>query len=830
MDLCLASGARRAAEPGTRYLCLDWAALDSLTALGAPARAWEDLVRDERADELARASREAADAWYRDAEGDMTLLRGVSLGRAQRWMLWALAVHPAYKAAEALAAAVAEEKPRRIDCDAGPETVLGAVTAAVAVSCGARLRWTGGGERGEDSIRWHPPRPTLTLARRWAYAAWNALAPRAGTGAVVAEPYPALEPLLTRLAQEPGGLSLTDAPGRRLLRVLAGSARVLVEARTPPAWSRSERAPLERMAARWKAARASTAWRGRFAWRGVPLWDALAPALDGFFERDAEALAWAALRLDELWRRERPGLLVLPSDCPPFANLLAGLAARHRVPSSVVMHGLPTDYAYPFEHWDCSHLLVWTEEQKRRYEQADPRPSRTILVAGNPAFDRLQAREVPQGPIRRVLALTQPVDKTSAVSRVSDVERHAVTLARALTALPGVEARLRLHPSESAAHYRAVLDAHGLALPLEQGAPLAASLESVDLVVGPFSTVLLEALVAGRPVLGVNLTRRSLAAPFDGGSGVPVLRDEEGLRRALAEAVARPEALRESARRARPALLAAFAGPVDGSASSRVAEELRRIADMKKPHVSIIVQARMGSTRLPGKVLKTVLGKTLLAHMVERLRRVRNADSVIIATTVEPADDAIVAECARLGVLCTRGSEDDVLDRYHAAAKTVKADVVVRCTSDCPVIDPELVEELIARFLAAGDRDYGSNAAIDRTYPRGLDAEICTFAALETANKESTSAFEREHVLEFLLVRPQRFKQLSLTHREDLSRHRWTVDTPEDFELVKRILESLYPKDARFTWTDVLALLDAHPDWPLLNAHVKQKAEGPKAP
>jgi spore coat polysaccharide biosynthesis protein SpsF len=238
----------------------------------------------------------------------------------------------------------------------------------------------------------------------------------------------------------------------------------------------------------------------------------------------------------------------------------------------------------------------------------------------------------------------------------------------------------------------------------------------------------------------------------------------------------------------------------------------------------------MGSTRLPGKVLKTVLGKPLLEYQLERLRRLKNADALVVATTNSPGDDAIVELCRALGATCTRGSEQDVLDRYYQAARRVSADVIVRSTADCPIIDPALVDELIARFTQKPVYDYGSNAAIDRTYPRGLDAEICTFRALEEANRQSTSAFEREHVLEFLLIRPERYRQLSLTSPEDLSRHRWTVDTPEDFELVRRILEALYPADPAFTWRDVLELLDRHPDWPALNAHIEQAAEGPKKP
>lgn len=248
---------------------------------------------------------------------------------------------------------------------------------------------------------------------------------------------------------------------------------------------------------------------------------------------------------------------------------------------------------------------------------------------------------------------------------------------------------------------------------------------------------------------------------------------------------------------------------------------------MKKPRVIIIVQARMGSSRLPGKVLKPAAGKPLLEHQLERLRRVSNADETVVATSRLPGDDVIAELCARAGVRCHRGDERDVLNRFHEAARAFAADVIVRSTADCPLIDPGLVEELIAAFLKSG-ADYGSNAAIDRTYPRGLDAEVCTFKALDEAERESTSDFEREHVLEFILGRPERYRFVSLKNDEDLGAMRWTVDTPEDYELVRRVFETLYPRDPAFGWRDVLALLREKPEWAALNAHVAQTPERPK--
>lgn len=244
---------------------------------------------------------------------------------------------------------------------------------------------------------------------------------------------------------------------------------------------------------------------------------------------------------------------------------------------------------------------------------------------------------------------------------------------------------------------------------------------------------------------------------------------------------------------------------------------------MKPLKTAIIIQARMGSTRLPGKVLKPVLGKPLLEYQIERLRRVKNADAVVLATSTLPGDDALAEFAKRAGVPCFRGSESDVLSRYYHCAKETGADVIVRSTADCPLIDPGLMETLIAEFLKSGKYHYGSNATIDRTYPRGLDSEIFTFRALEEAFREAKSPFEREHVTPFITAHRDRYPALSQSHSKNLGALRWTVDTPEDFELVKRILEALYPVKPAFTWLDALALLEKHPDWPRINAHVEQK-------
>lgn len=231
---------------------------------------------------------------------------------------------------------------------------------------------------------------------------------------------------------------------------------------------------------------------------------------------------------------------------------------------------------------------------------------------------------------------------------------------------------------------------------------------------------------------------------------------------------------------------------------------------------AIVVQARMGSSRLPGKVLKDIAGRPMLSYQMERLRRVKRAERIVVATTDQPADDAVERFCQKEKIACVRGSEHDVLARYHLAIERFPADVVVRITADCPLIDPAIVDEAIAAY----EPDYVSNM-LETTYPYGMAVEVFSAQALREAHREAKDPAEREHVTPFIYRHPERYRLKSLTMAPNLSHHRWTVDTPEDFELVSRLLKTLKP---HFTLQDVLAVLDEHPDWCAINAHVEQKA------
>ena len=234
-----------------------------------------------------------------------------------------------------------------------------------------------------------------------------------------------------------------------------------------------------------------------------------------------------------------------------------------------------------------------------------------------------------------------------------------------------------------------------------------------------------------------------------------------------------------------------------------------------------IIQARMGSSRLPGKVLMDLGGETVLGRVVHRLERSREIDDLVVATTAEPADEAIVRACEGLHVRCFRGSEHDVLDRYYQAAHFYSADAVVRVTSDCPVIDPELVDETVRKFREER-ADYASNV-FPRTYPRGLDAEVFTIAALDRAWNEAREPHQREHVTPYLYEHPHIFRLASVSGGVDHSGYRWTLDTREDLELLRAIYSRFDGRDD-FSWQEVLHLMEREPELAELNSQVLQKS------
>jgi spore coat polysaccharide biosynthesis protein SpsF len=237
--------------------------------------------------------------------------------------------------------------------------------------------------------------------------------------------------------------------------------------------------------------------------------------------------------------------------------------------------------------------------------------------------------------------------------------------------------------------------------------------------------------------------------------------------------------------------------------------------------VVAIVQARLGSERLPGKVLRDIAGEPMLVRVVNRTMRAKMLDEVVVATTIESRDDEIANLCELKCWICSRGREFDVLDRYCESAQAQHANVVVRITSDCPLIDPGIIDLTVRKFMEKGSMDYASNTLPPRTFPRGLDVEVMTFEALERAWGEDTNPIWREHVTPYIYSNPDLFKIIGVKNDNDLSHLRWTVDTPEDLAFVRLVYEHF--DHGHFSWHEVISLLDKKPELIEINKLVLQK-------
>jgi len=240
-------------------------------------------------------------------------------------------------------------------------------------------------------------------------------------------------------------------------------------------------------------------------------------------------------------------------------------------------------------------------------------------------------------------------------------------------------------------------------------------------------------------------------------------------------------------------------------------------------HVVAIIQTRMTSTRLPGKTLAPLAGRPMLEHIIDRARRIQGVHAVWIATTNDGTEQPILDLCTRLKAPVYQGSVDDVLARYAETAAKAKADVIVRITSDCPFIDPEVSARVVRYYIDSLPRFAFVSNTGRRTYPRGLDTEVFSRESLDAAHHEATERLDREHVTRFIFKHPQRFSVGNVADNVDFSQLRLTVDTPEDYALVSRLYADLYPSHPQFTYPDVLNWFDHHPDMTRQNAHIAQK-------
>lgn len=235
-----------------------------------------------------------------------------------------------------------------------------------------------------------------------------------------------------------------------------------------------------------------------------------------------------------------------------------------------------------------------------------------------------------------------------------------------------------------------------------------------------------------------------------------------------------------------------------------------------------IIQARMGSTRLPNKVFADICGKPFIWHVVNRLKYSKTIDEIILATTINPMDDVLEEWAKENGIAFFRGSEEDVLSRFYQAAQAGNADAIVRITADDPFKDPEIIDSVVEKLKKQKlDFAYNNNPP---TFPEGLDTEVFTFDALEKAQKNSTDPFEREHVTQYFYRNADKFKQTNISYKQNLSYLRWTIDEEKDLKMAKEVYNALYKSDKIFLMKDILDLLKTNPDIALINTNVKRSA------
>ncbi len=245
--------------------------------------------------------------------------------------------------------------------------------------------------------------------------------------------------------------------------------------------------------------------------------------------------------------------------------------------------------------------------------------------------------------------------------------------------------------------------------------------------------------------------------------------------------------------------------------------------------ITAIIQARMGSSRLPKKTLEKIEGQPLLWHVIQRIKSCKNVDNIVIATTLEKKDDTLEEFCKKNSLLYYRGSTNNVLDRFYQAAKLTNPTIIVRVTADDPFKDPEVTDRIVNELLKDNTLDYASNT-IRPTFPEGIDIEAFTFKALETAWKDAKTDYEKEHVTPHMWQNLNKFKTKNITHPQDLSKLRWTIDYPEDMDFAKQVYKRLYKGGEIFKMQDILQLLKQYPYLQEINANIAQRTSFKQPP
>lgn len=591
MDLHLARGRRdqpqTSGRPGAQHLCFDWESFDSLRLAGVRARAWEDYITPEGAGAAAPETDRFSALWHRPNGRDFTVFEGISLGKSYRFIFYALFLQPAAKFLLALSAAVQEHRPETIWCETSvPKLYRDMLASLASTRAGWKLSWVPAKSMTSDILIWSLPDPALSAPKRLVLGLMNLLA------AAVARPgprprlalsyYPTLDGFLHVLAREgsPFQCLLVDTPGRAIMPSLIRSgAEVLLDHRTAPCLTEVQQAALSAMAEEWRRAKANPGFRDSFSLAGASLWPAVEAGGDDFLNTKAGPLAWTVSRLDAAWVRERPAAALLAFDDPPIQHLVTDIAAKHGTPSITVLHGLPEYSPPPLGGVNALYLAAWGPTLAKRCALPERVDGPTCLSFGNPAFDRHSGLRRPKPPksIRKILVLSSPPRSWITLASELEPQIYARTVCSALRRA-GASVVFKLHPAESLTYYLRLLKDFDDEIKIVKDRPILDCLLQADLVIGSYSTALLEALILNKVVLSVNLTRTPFSPPFDGSWGIQPLRSEDELQEAIRRLLRDPEKAVPEICRHYDRIMQEFVGPVDGMASDRLLLTLLRLA------------------------------------------------------------------------------------------------------------------------------------------------------------------------------------------------------------------------------------------------------------
>lgn len=589
-DLLAISQAVRGRRP-IRFLSCDWTSHTQLNERKLPVSAWAEYFPVSQVQAYEKQTLAMAQTWYSSAGQDFTQFHGVSLGKAQEWMLWVQTLLPTFKFLASFMEAAACHSPEAVYCDADVPRPYRDALSCAQKKFGFQIVAVPSSKASRSSLDYRGPLSTYSLCRQWTLRLLN-LASNVGRGRdprprLLLSYYSPLGNLVDRLLATDSPfrpMLLESFPKDRLPALLKNGGRFWVAPHTPSRLDGKEKSDTELIATQWEIAKALNDYSKLFSWQGVSLWPSMEPLLDDFVNRQVPTLAWACLKLEEEWQREPPSLVVAAYDGAPLQQMAEQLARLRHTPTAIVLHGLPMNYNLALENRSPSNFLVWGQEQAELYGKSENNPKgRKVIVAGNPHFDSYAGKADSaiscDDHIREVLVLTHPMSSYDFLSTGLDTERYALTTIDAAVKATEWRVTLKLHPCESLPYYQDLLRHLKGRIRIFKDRSIAECLRDCDLVIGPFSTVLVEAMLLGKPILPVNLSRVPFPPPFDGSWGLGLITSAAALAEALQRFISDPKGARQHVCAAYPKILENFAGPTDGSATQKVLSILQQIAE-----------------------------------------------------------------------------------------------------------------------------------------------------------------------------------------------------------------------------------------------------------